>query len=813
MKTPKPWQCIFRLILLFVLISFSRPASAAPQGILRGRVIDPLGAVVPGAKVALLENSKEIAHTQAGPEGAFEFAGLNAGRYSVRVQASGFENEESAPAFVPGEGTAQLDVIVRLGSLRQQMVVSSTGTAMPESQVGASVSVVDQRQLDDANHQDVSDELRTVPGAQVVRGGRMGSVTSLFIRGGESNFNKVLIDGIPANDIGGYMNLGTVAAAGVDEAEILRGPNSALYGSDGLASVINLTTRRGTTGTPEITYAADGGNFSTMRHDGSIGGAYHAFDYFSEFARFDTRNGIPNNSFHNGTYAGNLGWAANATTELRLTVRHSAAKSGDPNATAFYGIPDDSWEQARDTYVGVTAQNQTTPRWHNLARFAYADQHYSLTNPSPTGTLDLFGDYVGNTVTICGANGYCTTGSAILDCGLAYCAYPSTYQTSAMRRSIYAQSDYQARPDLGVTGGFRYEHENGSGETRDNFSGILEGRGSLKRRLYVTAGVGLDQNAVFGFAATPRVSLAYYLRRPSTDGFFSDTKLKFNFATGIKEPNTYQQASSLYQVLLQSPGGPALISQYGISPVGAERSRSFDFGAEQGFWNNRARLGVTLFHARYYDLIEYVGHDALPLLGVPPSVALAAGWGAYINSDSHRAFGAELEVKANIGHGLFVRGNYTYLDAVVTRSFTSDALGPSYNPAFPTIPIGVYSPLVGARPFNRAPHSGSLVVDYARRKFGVALSGSFVGRRDGSTYLTDAFYWTTMLLPNRNLQAGYQVVDLSGRYIVNAHVTTYVSVSNLFSQHYQAEIGYPSLPLAFRAGMKFTFGGESGWWK
>jgi len=697
------------------------------------------------------------------------------------------------------------------------MVVSATGTQTPESQVGASISVLGHSEIEDADHEDISDDLRTIPGAQVMRTGRMGGLTSLYVRGGGSDFNKLLIDGVPANDIGGSVNFAYLATAGIDEVEILRGPNSALYGSDGLGSVINLTTRRGLTSVPEITYSADGGNFNTMRQDGSIGGVYRRFDYFSEFARFDTRNGLPNDSFHNGTYAGNLGWAPSSKSELRLTVHRNAVKAGDPNAIAFYGVPDASWEQGRDTYLGVTAQNQTTPRWHNLARFAFSDLHYSFTTPYPSGTVDANGDYLGNTVTICGANGYCTSGSAILDYAGTY---PSTYTTSTTRRSVYAQSDYQVHPDLGITAGFRYEHESGSGQRRDNYSGILEGRASLAHRLFVTAGVGLDQNAVFGFAATPRVSAAYYLRQPSTAGFFSDTKLKFNFATGIKEPNTYQQASSLYQVLLQTPGGPALISQYGIAPVNAERSRSFDFGVDQGFWTNRARLGVTFFHAQYFDLIEYLSQGALILLGVPPALANAPAlaFGAYTNSDSYWSRGVEVELKASIGHGLLVRGNYTYLDAVVTRSFTSDALTPSYNynGTFPAIPFGIYSPLIGARPFNLAPHSGSLVLDYTHRKFGVALSGSFVGRRDGSTYLTDPSYGYSALgffmdLPNRNLQAAYQVVDLSGRYAVNSHVSTYVSIANLFDQRYQADFGYPALPLAFRAGMKFTFGGESGW--
>lgn len=89
---------------------------------------------------------------------------------------------------------------------------------------------------------------------------------------------------------------------------------------------------------------------------------------------------------------------------------------------------------------------------------------------------------------------------------------------------------------------------------------------------------------------------------------------------------------------------------------------------------------------------------------------------------------------------------------------------------------------------------------------------SFVGRRDGSTFLTDGFLGNSMLLPNRNLQAAYQLLDFSGRYAISRHVSAYFAITNLLSQHYQEEIGYPSLPLAFRSGVKFTFGGEGGWW-
>jgi iron complex outermembrane receptor protein/vitamin B12 transporter len=136
-----------------------------------------------------------------------------------------------------------------------------------------------------------------------------------------------------------------------------------------------------------------------------------------------------------------------------------------------------------------------------------------------------------------------------------------------------------------------------------------------------------------------------------------------------------------------------------------------------------------------------------------------------------------------------------------------------FNPEFLTIPIGAFSPLVGARPFNRAPNSGSLGLLYSHKKFNASFNGYLVGRRDGSTFLEDGNFGNTMLLPNRNLSGAYQVFGLSASYAVTNYVKVYAVIGNLFSQHYEAAFGYPSLPFTFRSGVTFTIGGAHGWWK
>jgi vitamin B12 transporter len=230
---------------------------------------------------------------------------------------------------------------------------------------------------------------------------------------------------------------------------------------------------------------------------------------------------------------------------------------------------------------------------------------------------------------------------------------------------------------------------------------------------------------------------------------------------------------------------------------------------EQYFWSGRAKLGITFFDNHFSDEIEFVSPGGLAKLGVPQGILDVTPFGASVNSLATRSRGAETELDLSLGHGFTTRAAYTYLDGIVRRSFSSDELLPSFNPLFPTIPIGAFSPLVGNRPFNRAPHVAGVYLGYARRKLTLALSGNFVSRRDSSTFLFDSSFGSTMLLPNRNLAEAYQKIDVSGSYRLNRYIQIYSSVENLASQHYDPAPGFPALPFNFRSGIKVTLGGEA----
>jgi len=647
-----------------------------------------------------------------------------------------------------------------------------------------------------------------VPGVSVAQTGGRGGNTSLFIRGGNADFNKVLIDGVPANDIGGAFDFGDLATTGVDRVEVMRGSNSVLYGSDAMTGVVSIVTRRGRSTTPEFSYSLDGGNLGTLRNDASIGGAAKRFDYFSEYSYFRTDNDAPNNRFKNSVYAGRFGAALASGTDLSITIRRKDSDLQLPNALLFTGIADDSFQTSKYTTVGATLESQMSDRWRAIGRVGITEQRYHADNPTPTGEpFDPFGfgaNYLGNMVTIRGANGASVTGRAILDFGGVY---PSIFDSRTNRQGAYGQVDFHAATSLELSGGLRFEHEAGFTAdksdpdiTRNNAGAFVEARASWSR-VHVTAGLGYEHNEVFRSAVSPRVSIAAHLNDPAHGGG-NDTKLVLNGGKGIKAPSVFEEQSSLFTL------AGARAQALGISPTGAERTRSFDVGVDQGFWRGRGRARISYFRNEFDNLIEFVSKSVLPRLGIANDAANATQFGAYVNSQSFRAQGVETSVEVQAGRPLRITASYTHLDAQVLKSLSDGVLAPAINPAFPDTPIGQFAPLVGARPFRRPPNAGSLSAIYTKGPAQLGVSGYFVGKADDSTFLTDGFFGNSMLLPNRDLAGGYAKVDVSGSYLVHRMLRWNISIENVLNQEYQAAAGFPALPVTVRTGVTVLLGGD-----
>ncbi len=821
-------RVVGRCILAVVILALPVPMLAASDVTLSGTISDSLGAVIQNAKVELLAASAEaIQTTNTDAAGRYSFAITAPGRFRVRAIAPTFQAAMSEQRYV-GEHSAQIDVALSPSVVAQEIVVTAAGVPLPELQSGASIAVIGEAEL--ATRRDVEEELRLQPGAQITRTGQPGaSPASLYVRGGPSDATKVLIDGVPANDIGGAMNFTNLNTAGFEKAELYRGPNSSLFGSDAEAGVLVLTTRRGATPLPELSYSADGGTFGTLHQESSLGGAWRRFDYFADLSRFDTQNSTPNSRYHNAAALANFGWQLPGATELRVTGRRSVSAFNAANAIDLYGIPDNGVSREQYTTFGATLENRKNPRWHNLVRYAGLRLRSQFQNFGPTGipATDIFGFpiFLGRTMTIRGANGYEVTGHGVLQ----FSPFPFESSLLSDRDSVYAQTDYRFNSHLTALFGFRYEAEGGYQNlgfakptvSRGNYSYTMQLNGGFANRLFYTVGSGLENNAVFGFAATPRASLAFHLIRPDDRGIFSGTRLNFNFGKGIKEPSIYQETSSLYNRLLTLPDGADTIATFHIHPFRAVRARTYDGGVQQMLFHGKARLSFSYFHNEFGDQAEFVPTFALASLDFPPGVIseLQSNFisGAIVNTLSYHAQGVELEAEYRIARGLAVRGGWTWTDAEVQHSFSSSALSPSFNPncgpdpACASIPIGAFSPLVGARPFHIAPRTGYIALDWSRGRYLLRATGTLVSRRDDSTFLFDPSYGPTLLLPNRNLDPAYQRVDLFGAIRIHPRVSLYTSMENLLNQRYYESFGYPALPFTVRSGVQFRLGGES--WK
>ena len=777
----------------------------AGRGHVSGVVKDPLGLVVANATVQLVAGEKVLASAISNSRGEYVLVVPASGRYGLRSKAATFEVSTTDPRYLSVTSDTAMDLTVATPTATEQVTVSATGTPTPIAQVGFSVTVLT---LDQFPHvKDIQEPLRYVPGVQLTQTGQAGGTSGLFIRAGATNANKVLIDGIPANDLGGAVEFANIASVGIGSVEVLRAPNSALYGSDALAGVVTINTRRGSTPLPLFEFQGDAGNFHTYRQDGSVAGASHKFDYFSEFGRYQTSGNEPNDEFHNATWANNVGFQPNATTDVRFTLRHTAAEGGKPNAIALYGVADSAYSLEHDLYVGGVLNSQTTPRWHNQLRYGGLRLAYDYNKTLAVNAVP---------VTITGANGYTVSGKASLFC----C---STATNRSQRDFMLAQTDYRVGSIFGrdshmtLLAGFKYEDERGyslsnggfSGTAdRGNYSTMLEVQGDAFGRFFYTVGTGLEKNDVYGFAATPRLAGTYYLVRPNASRLFSGTKLHSTFSKGIKSPSIYIQNHSLYGFLVNKPNSAA-IAQNGITQVGPEQARSYDGGLDQELFNGRARVGLTYFHNQYGNGLEYLSQLALVNnLGFAFASSPVYSGGAYVNTLAYRGPGLEAEMEAKLSHHLFARGGYTLLDAKVQNSFASSALKLTYNTAFGfgTIPIGSSSPLKGNRPFRRARNSGYFGLDYTRSRWDAQLNGTLVGYRDDSDFLSGA-----LLLPNHNLDGRYQRLELTGEYRLTHRVAAYTEIQNLLSEHYSEAFGYPALPFNFRSGLRINFGGES--WK
>jgi len=811
------------LYAAFALLLLTAGAALCPAASIRGVVTDASGAKVTGANVVLISGGKAVGAAVSTADGSFQIITGVEGRFFLLVSAKSFRQLET-PGFYAGRlDSIERNIVLEPEWVRESIVVTATGTPTPQPQTSEATSVLGP--LDLMLRDDLTSALRLMPGTVVVQTGQLGAESSLFVRGGDSDANKILLDGVSVGDLGGQFDFGPLSTTAVERAEVYRGPDSSLYGADAASGVVSLTTPRGTTSYPSVLLQADAGNLSTSREELEVAGAHNKLDYLGAFSWLQTANNLPMDEYHVATTAANLGWQPSGSTQIRGTVHYGVDATGVPNTWDFYHISDDRKEGDQDLYVGATLENQTTADFHNRFQYGLTRKREQSQQWYPAGAA-IAGNYYGLPVTIQGANGYSAMGPALLD--YSGSVYPNRLDIINNRDQFLYQGDYRLTPHLLLLASFHYENERGVerepvysinlGKNRTNYDYIFGAHGDFKERLFYTLGMDVMHYQLIGNGITPHAGLSLYALRPRK-GVFSGTRLNASFSQGVREPKLTDEVGSLYDFLQGQPGGQATIQQMNISPIEGPTTRTWEGGGEQAFWGQRILFRATYFHNEFGRAIEGVGAALVPTL-LPnlttqqqqTLVSTLESENAYsldLNSLAFRAQGAEVTVESGIGKNIFFRGGYTYLDSVVQRSFSSDnaALLGGYEPVFDGIPVGIYSPLKGARPFRRPPHTGFFTASYTGKRLTGVFTSAFSSRSDDSTFLgyEDVNQGNSLVLPNRNLDFGYAKLDLGASFKLLPWLGVYGQAENLTNNQHIAPIGYPSLPFNFRTGLRIEW--------
>lgn len=740
------------LLIAGCLLAFGSTSVWAAR--LTGGVTGPDGQPVSRARVVLERPAGGTIATRTRADGTFELD-APADRYVLRVLADGFAAVPQSVTLDDARETS-VQVGLQLSAVLERVVVSAGQVPLTRTGTGTSLTVIDETELRTRQLESTVDALRSVPGFTISRSGGRGGVTSIFPRGGESDFTLVMVDGIRLNDAGGSFDAAHLSLFDLEQIEVVRGPQSAIYGADAIGGVVQLVTRRG--GPLRGTALVEAGSFGTLRANAAASGARGGLRWGGGVERLSTDGftgtapgtgeRVSNDDYTrtDGTARAGYQGAALDVTALVRVGRNDRGVPGpfgaDPNDT--YAAVDRVSRGHNDTLAaGSTLTYRLRPSAQVRGAFSYADRdstflsQFSPDNPSSSGNRLRSGRGQIDSTT---ASLSWTAGGELL----------RERARSSFITDATASETPITRTQLGVFGEARLE----------------------RGRLSTQAGVRLERivrDALAGnasvfsprpeFAAdtttaiNPRVSASWRL----VGGESSWTRLRGNAGTGIRAPGAFEIAFT---------DNPAL------QP---ERSVSLDAGIESGWLGGRLVADAVYFRNTYDDLIVTVGR-----------VFADASRYRSDNISNARAEGVEVSVSVRPAAVLTLRGGYV---AQRTRILANDG-GAGQAP----VPFAI-----GDRLLRRPAHAGFVDV--------VTASGRVSGflRVDGRGNARD-------IDPSFGASAGifdapgFATADAGVSLRVLRHADLIVRVTNLLDRAYEEILGFPAPGRSAIVGVRLAAG-------
>jgi vitamin B12 transporter len=796
------WPRLISLLAFTSILAITANAiGASDLGRVEGNVTDQSNAKVGGARVTLRDNAGVIQYeTRSDEDGKFSMSNVADGSYRVSVESPGFTQTRDVRIEARGGVTQAVEVRLDVAAISDQLVITATRTQTASSELGGSISVIASEDLKRGNQSLVSEALRSVPGLAVVQSGGRGGLTSIFTRGGESDYNKVLIDGVPVNRAGGGFDFAFLTSENIERIEIARGPQTAPFGSDAVTSAIQLISRRGSTSLPEFEFAGEGGSFDSHRETARLSGLARWFDYSASFGHSATGGRIPNSDYINRSASANLGFRFTPAVELRLTSRWNNSTLGVPGPTAILFSDPDARQKHRDLAFGASLNIKTTSRFHQFARFIYSE--FDTDNFDPV------------------AQDLTVPGTPPLPPFSFGADFASAFKDHQKRSGIHYQAVAAINNSNLLTGGIDFEHESAVIDSssdfsrarvspaRNNLGFYVQDQASWRERLFLTAGVRIENNTGevpddlrrvleslgssapsgdvgFGLAANPKIAVSFLARKHRDSAAGGATRLRASFGTGIKEPT------------LDEAFGPSVFA-LGNPSLDPERATSFDAGVEQEFFGRRLSLDLTYFDNRFRDLIIFESTAFFE------PIRLADGTLTnFVNAD--RASGRGVEVTANARPGgalsrLRVSGSYTFLRSRLDRAAdVLTFLPPTFDGVF------VPNPELGLPLLRRPRHSGAFEATWIDQRFDVIVDGSIVGKRRDFI----PFPFAKFDVSGKPIYSeGYAKLNAAASFHLKNSVSVFARVENLLNRDYQEVLGFPAYRLNFSAGLRIRVGGR-----
>jgi outer membrane cobalamin receptor len=754
-RTPHLAPSHRRTVVVFVaaLLCCAAPAMAAT---VRGRVVDPDGRPVARARV-LVAAPLGVRAAETDADGRFEIADLSAAVHTVTVNRPGFAVEPLRLTLAPDE-VRELTISLHVAAVSESVVVSAAQVPEPLSEATASITVVGAGEIRARQLEGVSDALRTVTGLAVARSGGRGALTSVFPRGGESDYTLVLVDGLRVNSFGGFFDFSLLPFGDVERVEVVRGPQSALFGSDAIGGVVQVITK-----SAESPFSAqaffEGGNDDSTHLLGAVRGRKGAWGWRASGERSasdgftgtaSTGERVSNDDFEMGLASAGLSWDHGADVGVRLDGRWLTQEKGVPgpygsNPLGIYTAVDRLSRGDNDeAQFGARGYFPWSSRLRGRVRqqleFAYSDLDSGFVSPFGTSNFETrrIGGRFQTDAVLRRATGLSAGVEIQSERALSTFVTGEQFQEIPIERRVigtFAELRQDVGTSVALAAGVRVEsiHQDG-----------LEGSPGVRPAF------GSDTV----FSTNPKVAVSWVAWRSGQGA--ARTRLRASAGTGIRPPDAFEIAFT------DNPG---------LKP---ERSRSFDVGVTQLLIDGAVTLEATWFANRYDDLIVAVG----------PAFENASRYQTD-NISNARARGLELGAAWRTAWGLSARAGYTWLQ---TRILAVDD-----SPAAPP-PFAVGDPLL-RRPENSA--FAGVIVERGRMTAFLDVYG-----RGETLDIEPSFGASTGLFTSE----GYVVANTGATVTLGRGIQIFGRVLNLFDREYEEVYGFPAPGRSGMVGVRVALG-------